>query len=60
MLSIDFLQFSEDFTVMLFHYDNRTSEWDQFEWSKRAIHISVPKQTKWLLLHSVNMLNFIF
>ncbi|KAK1383859.1 Lysine ketoglutarate reductase trans-splicing protein [Heracleum sosnowskyi] len=38
---------SEDFTVMLFHYDNRTSEWDQYEWSKRAIHITVPKQTKW-------------
>ncbi|KAI7991048.1 UDP-xylose transporter 3 [Camellia lanceoleosa] len=23
------------------------SEWDQFEWSKRAIHVSVRKQTKW-------------
>ncbi|GMP41292.1 hypothetical protein CsSME_00011448 [Camellia sinensis var. sinensis] len=22
-------------------------EWDQFEWSKRAIHVSVRKQTKW-------------
>ncbi|XP_074357703.1 uncharacterized protein LOC141697305 [Apium graveolens] len=46
-IDISVRKFSEDFTVMLFHYDNRTSEWDQFEWSKRAIHISVPKQTKW-------------
>ncbi|MQL95644.1 hypothetical protein Taro_028317 [Colocasia esculenta] len=40
-------KFSEDFTILLFHYDGWTSEWDQFEWSKRAIHVSVRKQTKW-------------
>ncbi|RZR99750.1 hypothetical protein BHM03_00029364, partial [Ensete ventricosum] len=40
-------KFSEDFTILLFHYDGRTSEWDEFEWSKRAIHVSVRKQTKW-------------
>ncbi|KAJ8559593.1 hypothetical protein K7X08_003651 [Anisodus acutangulus] len=40
-------KFSEDFQILLFHYDGRTSEWDQFEWSKRAIHISIRKQTKW-------------
>ncbi|KAK9108230.1 hypothetical protein Syun_024241 [Stephania yunnanensis] len=40
-------KFSEDFTILLFHYDGRTSEWDEFEWSKRAIHISARKQTKW-------------
>ncbi|OIT34908.1 PREDICTED: uncharacterized protein LOC109244080 [Nicotiana attenuata] len=40
-------KFSEDFQILLFHYDGRTSEWDQFEWSKRAVHISVRKQTKW-------------
>ncbi|KAF9594809.1 hypothetical protein IFM89_034792 [Coptis chinensis] len=40
-------KFSEDFTILLFHYDGRTSEWDQFEWAKRAIHVSVKKQTKW-------------
>jgi len=40
-------KFSEDFQILLFHYDGRTSEWDQFEWSQRAIHISVRKQTKW-------------
>ena len=41
------LQFSENFTIMLFHYDDRITEWDEFEWSKRAIHVSVRKQTKW-------------
>ncbi|KAJ9554380.1 hypothetical protein OSB04_018425 [Centaurea solstitialis] len=40
-------KFSENFTILLFHYDGRTTEWDEFEWSKRAIHISIPKQTKW-------------
>ncbi|PIN02651.1 hypothetical protein CDL12_24828 [Handroanthus impetiginosus] len=38
---------TENFTVMLFHYDGRASEWDEFEWSKRAIHVSARKQTKW-------------
>ncbi|KAF3454984.1 hypothetical protein FNV43_RR05432 [Rhamnella rubrinervis] len=40
-------KFSEDFMIMLFHYDGRTSEWNEFEWSKNAIHISVRRQTKW-------------
>lgn len=40
-------KFSENFTILLFHYDGRTSEWDQFEWSKPAIHVSARKQTKW-------------
>ncbi|KAK8581465.1 hypothetical protein V6N13_144491 [Hibiscus sabdariffa] len=40
-------KFSEDFQFLLFHYDGRTTEWDQFEWSKNAIHVSVKKQTKW-------------
>ncbi|XP_028126732.1 uncharacterized protein LOC114323357 isoform X3 [Camellia sinensis] len=39
-------KFSEDFQIMLFHYDGWTSEWHQFEWSKRAIHVSVRKQAK--------------
>ncbi|KAG1331398.1 hypothetical protein COCNU_02G013660 [Cocos nucifera] len=39
--------FSENFTILLFHYDGRTSEWDEFEWSKQAIHVSARKQTKW-------------
>ena len=50
------LQFSENFTIVLFHYDGRTSEWEEFEWSKRAIHVSVPKQTKWLAISSFNIL----
>ncbi|KAL1216145.1 hypothetical protein V5N11_033771 [Cardamine amara subsp. amara] len=40
-------KFSENFTIVLFHYDGKTTEWDEYEWSKRAIHVSVPKQTKW-------------
>ncbi|CAH2045377.1 unnamed protein product [Thlaspi arvense] len=40
-------KFSDNFTIVLFHYDGRASEYDEFEWSKRAIHVSVPKQTKW-------------
>ncbi|KZV39760.1 hypothetical protein F511_08222 [Dorcoceras hygrometricum] len=40
-------KFSEEFQIMLFHYDGHTSEWDQFEWSQRAVHVSVRKQTKW-------------
>ncbi|XP_057728025.1 uncharacterized protein LOC130943947 isoform X1 [Arachis stenosperma] len=40
-------KFSDDFAILLFHYDGRTSEWDQYEWSKNAIHVSVMKQTKW-------------
>ncbi|KAL3819288.1 hypothetical protein ACJIZ3_005193 [Penstemon smallii] len=40
-------KFSENFTILLFHYDGRTTEWDDFEWSKRAIHVSARKQTKW-------------
>ncbi|KAJ4845343.1 hypothetical protein Tsubulata_043198 [Turnera subulata] len=40
-------KFSENFNIVLFHYDGRTTEWDEFEWSRRAIHISAPKQTKW-------------
>ncbi|KAL2927515.1 Oxygen-dependent choline dehydrogenase [Bienertia sinuspersici] len=34
------LQFSENFTIILFHYDGRTSEWDEFEWSRQVIHVS--------------------
>ncbi|GMH06797.1 hypothetical protein Nepgr_008637 [Nepenthes gracilis] len=40
-------KFSENFTILLFHYDGRTSEWDEFDWSKQAIHVSTQKQTKW-------------
>ncbi|XP_076903778.1 uncharacterized protein LOC143558927 [Bidens hawaiensis] len=40
-------KFSENFTLLLFHYDGRASEWSEFEWSKRAIHVSAHKQSKW-------------
>ncbi|GMI86789.1 hypothetical protein like AT3G27470 [Hibiscus trionum] len=40
-------KFSENFTIVLFHYDGQTSEWDEFEWSRRAIHVSARKQSKW-------------
>ncbi|XP_052204151.1 uncharacterized protein LOC127809425 isoform X2 [Diospyros lotus] len=40
-------KFSENFTILLFHYDGKTTEWDEFEWSRRAIHVSAPKQSKW-------------
>ncbi|KAJ8639267.1 hypothetical protein MRB53_015961 [Persea americana] len=40
-------KFSDEFTILLFHYDGLTSEWDQFEWSKHAIHVSARGQTKW-------------
>ncbi|KAK2983823.1 hypothetical protein RJ640_008499, partial [Escallonia rubra] len=40
-------KFSANFSIVLFHYDGRASDWEQFEWSQRAIHISTRKQTKW-------------
>ncbi|KAK4762332.1 hypothetical protein SAY86_008100 [Trapa natans] len=40
-------KFSGNFTIMMFHYDGRTTEWDEYGWSRKAIHVSVPKQTKW-------------
>ncbi|XP_029130544.1 uncharacterized protein LOC109815107 isoform X2 [Cajanus cajan] len=43
------VKFSDDFAILLFHYDGRTSEWDQFEWSRNAIHISARKQAKWYI-----------
>lgn len=48
-LNIDAMvkKFSEDFQILLFHYDGRTSEWEEFEWSRRAIHVSARRQTKW-------------
>ncbi|KAL9300711.1 hypothetical protein AtEden1_Chr2g0245681 [Arabidopsis thaliana] len=60
-------KFSENFTIVLFHYDGVTSAWnDEFEWSRNAIHISVKKQTKWWyakrFLHSdiVALYDYIF
>uniref|UniRef100_M8AYV6 Uncharacterized protein n=1 Tax=Aegilops tauschii TaxID=37682 RepID=M8AYV6_AEGTA len=41
-------KFSDNFDIVLFHYDGRTTEWDEvFEWSKEVAHVSARKQTKW-------------
>ncbi|KAK2997282.1 hypothetical protein RJ639_025823, partial [Escallonia herrerae] len=40
-------KFSGNFSIVLSHYDGRATDWEQFEWSQRAIHISARKQTKW-------------
>ncbi|WMV12329.1 hypothetical protein MTR67_005717 [Solanum verrucosum] len=36
-----------DFVVMLFHYDGVVDEWNDLEWSNRALHVSAMNQTKW-------------
>jgi hypothetical protein len=41
------LQFSKEWQILLFHYDGKVSEWDEYEWSQNAIHISTRKQAKW-------------
>ncbi|KAL3382264.1 hypothetical protein AABB24_002027 [Solanum stoloniferum] len=38
-----------DFVVMLFHYDGVVDEWNDLEWSNRAIHVSAMNQTKWYI-----------
>ncbi|XP_047308849.1 uncharacterized protein LOC124912296 [Impatiens glandulifera] len=38
---------AENFTVMLFHYDDNVNEWSNLKWSKNAIHVSAYNQTKW-------------
>ncbi|XP_023769739.1 uncharacterized protein LOC111918289 isoform X3 [Lactuca sativa] len=38
---------SDDFVIMLFHYDGIVDEWKDLEWSSRVIHISAISQTKW-------------
>ncbi|KAH7692579.1 hypothetical protein IHE45_01G076000 [Dioscorea alata] len=39
--------FSENFTVILFHYDGNVNDWHDFGWSDSAIHIVANHQTKW-------------
>ncbi|KAF9613166.1 hypothetical protein IFM89_005937, partial [Coptis chinensis] len=39
--------FSENFTVILFHYDCNVDGWQDLEWSNKAIHIVAHNQTKW-------------
>ncbi|CAA3025845.1 uncharacterized protein LOC111368747 [Olea europaea subsp. europaea] len=38
---------SENFTIILFHYDGNVNGWWNLEWSKDAIHIVAHNQTKW-------------
>ncbi|KAF9669703.1 hypothetical protein SADUNF_Sadunf14G0134800 [Salix dunnii] len=38
---------SNDFVLILFHYDGIIDEWRDMEWHHRAIHISAMNQTKW-------------
>ncbi|KMZ60849.1 Lysine ketoglutarate reductase trans-splicing related 1-like [Zostera marina] len=38
---------SDDFTVMLLHYDGVVDEWRDLNWSDTVIHVSALNQTKW-------------
>ncbi|XP_074557632.1 uncharacterized protein LOC141813574 [Curcuma longa] len=38
---------SNNFTVMLLHYDGVVDEWNDLEWSNRVLHVSAMYQTKW-------------
>lgn len=38
---------SENFTIIMFHYDCNVDGWQDLEWSKEAIHIVAQNQTKW-------------
>ena len=39
--------FSDGFSIMIFHYDGAVEQWGDLEWSRRAVHVAVPGQTKW-------------
>ncbi|OIS99281.1 PREDICTED: uncharacterized protein LOC109230950 [Nicotiana attenuata] len=38
---------SENFTIVLFHYDGHVDGWWDLQWSKEAVHIVANNQTKW-------------
>ncbi|KAA8515317.1 hypothetical protein F0562_018453 [Nyssa sinensis] len=38
---------SENFTIILFHYDGNVDGWRDLKWSNQAIHIVAKSQTKW-------------
>ncbi|KAJ8534905.1 hypothetical protein K7X08_016633 [Anisodus acutangulus] len=38
---------SENFTIVLFHYDGHVDGWWDLEWCKEATHIIANNQTKW-------------
>lgn len=57
---------SENFTIILFHYDGNLDGWNDLEWSRKTIHIGAQNQTKWWFakrfLHPaiVSMYDYIF
>ncbi|EPS65991.1 hypothetical protein M569_08784, partial [Genlisea aurea] len=56
----------ENFTVILFHYDENLEGWWNLDWSREAIHVVARNQTKWWFakrfLHPavVSMYDYIF
>ncbi|CAA0837156.1 Protein of unknown function (DUF707 [Striga hermonthica] len=38
---------SENFTIVLFHYDGNLTGWSDLNWSSEAVHIVAHNQTKW-------------
>ncbi|KAI3697961.1 hypothetical protein L6452_31068 [Arctium lappa] len=38
---------TENFTVILFHYDGKVDGWRDLEWNNKVIHIVALNQTKW-------------
>ncbi|CAN6210030.1 unnamed protein product [Urochloa humidicola] len=38
---------SDEFAVVLFHYDGAVEQWGNLEWSERAVHVAAKGQTKW-------------
>ncbi|GAB2259591.1 hypothetical protein Droror1_Dr00010446 [Drosera rotundifolia] len=38
---------TENFTIMLFHYDGNMDGWSALDWSNEAIHVMAQNQTKW-------------
>ncbi|MQM02554.1 hypothetical protein Taro_035322 [Colocasia esculenta] len=38
---------SENFTVILFHYDGNVNGWQDLQWCNKAIHVAAQNQTKW-------------
>ncbi|TVU39555.1 hypothetical protein EJB05_12980, partial [Eragrostis curvula] len=41
-----FASHDDQFAVMLFHYDGAVESWSDLAWSRRAVHVSAPGQTK--------------
>ena len=48
------MQFPEEnFTLVIFHYDDSAKQWQELDWNRRAIHIQAVKQSKWSAYHAV-------